>query len=86
MSEMQLIDGLLDPFTLCLDSASSQRVVDFRIAPGVQEKLSEFAERANEGSLTEDEKVTYESLINAADFIAILKVKAQRLQSSAVHA
>ena len=32
---------------------------------------------ANEGILTETERSEYETLINAADFIAILKLKAR---------
>jgi hypothetical protein len=33
---------------------------------------------ANEGALTPDERAEYEALVNAADFIAILKLKARR--------
>ena len=34
--------------------------------------------RANEGTLSEDERSEYEALINASDFISILKLKARR--------
>jgi hypothetical protein len=46
--------------------------------------VDELAEKANEGMLTEEERSDFEALINAADFIAILKLKAQgRLASNA---
>ena len=78
MSKTALLDQLLDPFTQCLDAESAQRVAEFGIAPAVQQLVNALAERANEGVLTDDERTDYEALINAADFIAILKLKAQR--------
>lgn len=84
MSGTALLDELLDPFTHCLDTESAQRVAEFRIAPSVQEKVAVLAERANEGVLTEGERTEYEALINATDFIAILKLKARRRLPSPV--
>ncbi len=78
MSDSILLDELLDPFTECLDAESAQRVIEFGIAPRVQERVNILAERANEGLLSDDERADYKALINAADFIAILKIKAQR--------
>ena len=37
-----------------------------------------LGERVNEGHITADERSEYEALINAADFISILRLKAQR--------
>ena len=78
MDATALLDEILDPFTRCLDAESAQRVVEFGIDPAVQQRVGALAERANQGVLTEDERADYEALINAADFIAILKLKAQR--------
>lgn len=78
MSDTALLDQLLDPFSQCLDAESAQRVVEFGIAPAVQQRVNALAEKANEGALTDDERTDYEALINAADFIAILKIKARR--------
>jgi hypothetical protein len=75
----------VDPFTQCLNAESAQRVIEFGIAPAVQQKVGALAERANEGLLTEDERIDYEALINAADFTAILKLKAQRRLTSNGH-
>lgn len=84
MSDTTLLNELLDPLTNCLDSESAQRVIEFGIAPSVQQRMDLFAERANEGSLTNDERTDYEALINATDFIAILKLKAERRLASNV--
>jgi hypothetical protein len=72
------LDGLLEPLSLCLDAESARRLVAFRIDPQVQERIEALAERANEGKLNAAERSEYEALINAADFISILKLKARR--------
>ncbi len=79
------MDSLLDPFSLCLNAESARRVIDFRIDPPVEARIEILGERANDGILTPDEKSEYEALINAADFIAILKLKAQRRLSQVHH-
>jgi hypothetical protein len=76
------LDALLDPLSRCLDAESAQRVIDFRVDAAVQERIDTLADRANEGLLTDDERAEYEALVNADDFISILKLKAgQHLQS-----
>lgn len=42
----------------------------------MQERIDILAERANEGTLSDSERSEYEALINTADFISILKLKA----------
>jgi hypothetical protein len=78
MSTAAGLDGLLEPLSLCLDAESARRLVAFRIDPQVLARIEVPGERANEGDLTADERSEYEALINAADFIPILRLKAQR--------
>ena len=78
MSAANGLDGLLEPLSRCLDVESARRVVELRVAASVQERIDALAERANEGMLSDDERLEYEALINAADFISILKLKARR--------
>lgn len=73
-----LLEGILGSLTECLDSESARRVAEFRIAPAIQTRVDQLADRANDGQLSDDERAEYEALINAADFVAILKLKAQR--------
>jgi hypothetical protein len=48
------------------------------VATAVQERIDTLAERANEGSLTEDERAEYDALVDAADFMSILELKARQ--------
>lgn len=85
MSDTTLLNDLLDPLTDCLDAESAQRVVQLGIAPAVLNRVNLLAEKANEGLLTDDDRADYEALVNATDFIAILKIKAQRRLASSTH-
>jgi hypothetical protein len=78
MSSATLLDQFLDPLSRRLDAESSRRVLALKVSPSVQERVDTLAERANEGLLTDDERAEYEALINAEDFLAILKLKARR--------
>ncbi|MCX6606779.1 MAG: hypothetical protein NTV52_24790 [Acidobacteria bacterium] len=53
--------------------------MEFRISPAVQARIDYLAERANYGELTPDEDAEYEALIDGADLITILRLKAKRL-------
>ena len=78
MSAATALDGPLHPLSRCLDAESARRVVELRVAPPVQQRIDALAERANDGVLTSDEAAEYEALINAADFLSILKIKARQ--------
>jgi hypothetical protein len=82
MSAAAGLDGLLEPLSRCLDTDSARRVVELQVAQPVQERIDALAQLANEGALAEIERAEYEALINAADFISILKLKAQRRLNS----
>ena len=78
MSAANGLDALLGPLSRCLDAESARRVVDLQIDAPVQERIDTLAERANNGALNDSERSEYEALINATDFIAILKLKARQ--------
>jgi hypothetical protein len=84
MSASTGLDGLLEPLSRCLDLESARRIVELRVAAPVQARIDFLAERANEGTLSGDERLEYEALINAADFISILKLKARRQLGSTI--
>ena len=77
MSATNGLDGLFEPLSRCLDPESARRIVDFHVDQPVQERIDALAERANEGALSDMERSEYEALINAADFISILQLKAR---------
>jgi len=72
------LDDLLEPLSLCLNVESARRLIAFHIDRPVQARIEMLGQRANDGSLNAAERSEYEALINAADFIAILKLKARR--------
>ena len=78
MSMVAGLDSVLGPLSLCLDADSARRVVAFRIDAPVLARVEDLAEGANEGSLNSQERAEYEALINATDFVEILKLKARR--------
>jgi len=84
MSSASGLDGLLEPLSRCLDAESARRIVDLQVDPPVQERMDLLAEGANEGTLSDNERSEYEALINAADFISILKLKAQLYLASQI--
>lgn len=50
---------------------------NFRISDSVEARVSALAEKANEGVLSDGERAEYEALIDSADLIEILVLKAQ---------
>ena len=78
MSAATVLDHMLDPVGRCLDAESAQRLIELKLSPDVQERIAKLADLCNEGMLTDEERDEYEALINAADFISILKMKVRR--------
>jgi hypothetical protein len=78
MSAATGLDRLLEPLSRCLDAESARRVVELQVAIPVQERIDMLAELANDGTLSDDERLEYDALISAADFISILKLKARQ--------
>jgi hypothetical protein len=72
------LDGLLDPLASSLDASALRQIAEFRVPAEVQARVDYLASRANEGELTPDEDAEYEALIDGAELITILKLKAQR--------
>ena len=72
------LDGLLESLSQCLDAESARRIVEFHVDSKVQASIDELAEKANEGLLSEEERSRYEAAINAADFVALLRLKARK--------
>ena len=70
---------MLDPVGDALGADAARRLIDLRADPAVQRRVDELADRANEGSLTADERTEYEALVGAASLIGVLQAKARAL-------
>ena len=71
------MDRVLDPLAACLNREAALSILDLRIDPEIQARVELLAERANEGTLTPDERAEYLSYVEAADMLAIFKLKAK---------
>jgi hypothetical protein len=76
-----LLDRLLDPVGRALSPEAARRLVALRADTDAQARMDDLAGRANEGQLTPDERADYESLIAAANVIAVLQAKARTVLS-----
>ena len=78
MSAKAGLDGILEGLSQCLNADSARRLVEFRVDEQIQARIDQLAAEANEGTLDAGGRSEYESLINASDFVSILKLKARQ--------
>ena len=73
-----VLDQILEPLSQCFNVESARRLVDFDFTPEVQQRVEYLAGQCNEGLLTPEERLEYEAIVSADDFISILASKARR--------
>jgi selenocysteine lyase/cysteine desulfurase len=71
-----------DPILQFFTVDQAREIVEYRGDSGLQQRVEELAERANEGMLTPDEQAEYEGYVRANKFVAILQAKARKLLSN----
>lgn len=79
MSSTQVLDRVFDPITRCLTPDVAQKIADLRADDDMQRRITELAEKANEGELTSLESAEYEELVRAIRFMTLLQAKARRV-------
>ena len=75
------LERLLDMLADCLTPDAAQRVASLHVDAETQGRISELAEKANEGQLTTEEESEYRQFIDAMDLVAILQAKARDMLS-----
>lgn len=78
MSAHPSLSGILEPLGDCLDAESARRLLALRTDPAIADRVADLARQANEGTISAADQAEYDSIINAMDFISILKLKARR--------
>jgi hypothetical protein len=73
------LDRLLDPVARCLTADVAKRLVELRADPETQARIDELAGKANEGTLSPNEKTEYEGYVEAIDVVSILQAKARKV-------
>jgi len=72
-----ILDRLLDPFAQCLTPEVAARMVNIPVAPELQSRLNELADKANSGRLSAQETAEYEQYVEGFDLVAILQTQAR---------
>ncbi len=72
------MNRVLDPLAESLNREAAESILTLSIDPEIQACVQVLAERANEGELTPEERDEYLSYVEAADMLAIFKLKAKR--------
>lgn len=73
------LDRLVEPVVRTLTPQVAKAIVALRADPEVQARMSQLAEKSNEGDLTPGEREEYETNIRFGNFIAIIQAKARRM-------
>jgi hypothetical protein len=61
-----------------LSSEQVHQIADYHADQSLQDRISLLAEKANEGTLSDDERAEYEGYAHANRFVAILQAQARR--------
>jgi len=77
MNRTNILDRFLDPVGLCLTPEVAKRLVRVRLDAKTQRRLDDYAERNQEGELTDAEREEYDTYISAIDFVTVLQAKAR---------
>ncbi|WP_435020100.1 hypothetical protein TA3x_001646 [Tundrisphaera sp. TA3] len=72
------MDRMLDQFSGCLNEEAARRVLAWKMDAETEARVETLGEKANQGSITGEERDEYQSYVEIADIIAILKLKAKR--------
>ena len=72
------MNRVLDPLAHSLNREAATTILAIGIDPEVQARVQVLAAKANEGELTPEERDEYLSYVEAADLLAIFKLKAKQ--------
>jgi hypothetical protein len=62
--------------TLSVEAARSLQAIE--LDPSIQARIDELAELCNEGRLSDIERTEYQSYVEGAEILSLLKLKARR--------
>jgi len=79
IEKKSVIDELLDPVARCFTVEVARQIAVLRADPKTQAHIDLLAAKANEGHLTDDERVEYQSYVEMIDIIGILQAKSRAI-------
>jgi hypothetical protein len=72
-----MFDRICDPVIRALNVEAMRALVGLRADAEVQARVEYLADRCNEGTLTDDERSEYESMVSLSTLIAMLQARAR---------
>jgi hypothetical protein len=79
------LDRLLEPVTTTMPMDYAKQLVELRAGPDDQARIDELAGKCNEGQLSENERVEYESYVQTIHLIGVLQRNAKRVLANGSH-
>lgn len=77
MPATALLNRLLEPVGSAIGPEGAKQLLGIRADAETQRRVDELADRANEGTITPEERSEYEALIATATVIGILQARAR---------
>ena len=74
-----VLDLLIEPLAECLTLDAARKIVALRADDASQQYVDGLAEKANQGTLTENERSEYDRCLAAFHLITIMQARARRL-------
>jgi hypothetical protein len=74
---MTVLNDILEPVTNAFSREVAQALVNVRAGEAAQMRVTELADKCNEGLLTPAEQAEYESYVRAIDMVSVLQAKAR---------
>ena len=78
MSTADYLDRFLAPVADAFTPELARTIANIKADPDLQSHVDLLATKANDGSITAAEDAEYKALVDAADLIAVLQLKARR--------
>jgi predicted transcriptional regulator len=72
------LNQMLEPLTRSLSTEAARSLAAVELEPSIQARIDELAELCNEGQLSEAERSEYQSYVEGAEILSLLKLKARR--------
>jgi len=72
-----VLDEMLEPVTRAFSRDVAQALVELRASSSAQSRITELAEKCNDGALTPVEQAEYEIYVHTIDLISVLQAKAR---------
>ena len=74
-----VLDRLIEPLAECLTLDAARKIVALTADPTSQQHIDDLADKANQGTLTDDEKSEYDRCLAAFHVITVMQARARRL-------